>query len=66
MQLSGFHFIFDNINFIFNHYENFMSPNDDADDHDADDAEDDDEEKESKILSNFHISYFRSQSNACH
>lgn len=43
-----------------------MSPNGDADDHDADDAEDDDEEKESKILSNFHISYFRSQSNAYH
>lgn len=41
-----------------------MSPNDDADDHDADDG--DDEEKESKILSNFHISYFRSQSNAYH
>lgn len=64
MQLSGFHFIFDDINFIFNHYENFLSPNDDADDHDAED--DDDEEKESKILSNFHISYFRSQSNAYH
>lgn len=63
MQLSGFHFIFDDINFTFNHYENFLSPNDDADDHDADD---DDEEKESKILSNFHISCFRSQSNAYH